>query len=197
MAKSLGKNGNSGRFYFLGLQNHCRRWCLLLGRKAMTSLDSVLESKDTTLPTKVCIVKAMVVPSSHVWRWELDHKEGWAPNNWCFSTAVLEKILESSLDCKEIKPANPKGNQPWMFIGRTDAEAIIIEPPYTRSWLIGKNPEAREDWRQKEKGEVEDEMVGWCRWLNGCDFEPTSGRWWRTEEPACCSPWGRKESDTT
>ena len=104
------KNGNSGRFYFLGLQNHCRRWCLLLARKAMTSLDSVLKSKDTTLPTKVCIVEAMVVPSSHVWIWELDHKEGWAPNNWCFSTVVPEKTLESSLDCKEIKPVNSKGN---------------------------------------------------------------------------------------
>ena len=96
---------------------------LLLGRKAMTNLDSILKSRDVTLPTNVCIVKATVFFSSHVWMWELYGKEGWVPKNWCFWTVVLEKALESPLDCKEIKPVNPTGNQSWLFIGRTDAEA--------------------------------------------------------------------------
>ena len=96
---------------------------LLLGRKAMTNLDSILKSRDVTLPTNVCIVKATVFFSSHVCMWELYRKEGWVPKNWCFWTVVLEKTLESPLDCKEIKPVNPTGNQSWLFIGRTDAEA--------------------------------------------------------------------------
>ena len=96
---------------------------LLLGRKAVTDLDSILKRRDISLPTKVCLVKAMVFSSSHVWMWELDYKESWAPKNWCFWTVVLQKTLESPLDCKEIKPVHPKGNQSWIFIGRTDAEA--------------------------------------------------------------------------
>ena len=100
--------------------------------------------------------------SSHVWMWELDHKEGWVLKNWCFWTVVLEKTLESPLDCKEIQPVNPKGNQPWIFIGRTDAEAEtpILWPPDEKTWLIGKDPDAGKDWGQKEKGTTEDEMVG-------------------------------------
>ena len=97
-------------------------------------------------------------PSSHVQMWELDHKEGWVVNNWCF-WIVLEKTLESPLDCKEIKAVNPKGNQPWIFIGRTDAEAPVLWPPDAKSQLIGKDPDAGKDWRQKEKGAAEDEMV--------------------------------------
>ena len=99
--------------------------------------------------------------------WELDHKEGWASKNWCFRTAVLEKTLESPLDCKEIKPVNLKGNQSWIFIGRTDAEAEapILWPPDVKSWLIGKDPDAGKDWRQEEKGATEDEMLGWHHWL--------------------------------
>ena len=96
--------------------------------------------------------------SSHVWIWELDHKEGWMLKNWCFWTVVLEKTLESSLNCKEIKPVNPKGNQSWIFIGRTDAEAPILCPPDPESPLFGKDPDAGKDWRQKEKGTAEDEM---------------------------------------
>ena len=108
--------------------------------------------------------------------WELDHKEGWVPNNWCFWIVVLEKTRESLLDYKEIKPVNPKGNQPWIFIGRTDAkaEAPILWPPDVKSWLIGKDPDAGKDWRQKKKMK-EDEMVGWHHWLNGHEFEQTPG----------------------
>ena len=120
-------------------------------------------------------------PSSHVQMWELDHKESWVLKNWCFWTVVLEKILESPLDSKEIKPVNPKGNQPWIFIERADAEALILWPPDAKSWLIGKDPDAGEDWRQKEKGVTEDEMVRWHHWLNGREFEQAEW-WWRTEE---------------
>jgi len=98
---------------------------------------------------------------SHVWLWELDYKKGWAPKNWCFWIVVLEKTLERSLDCKEIKPVNPSGNEPWIFIGGTDAEAPILWPPVAKSQLIRKDNDARKDWRQEEKGVTEDEMVGW------------------------------------
>ena len=111
--------------------------------------------------------------SCHVWMWELDHKESWALKNWCFWTVVLEKTLESPLGCKEIKPINPKGNQSWIFIGRTDAEAeaLILWPPDGKNWLIGKDPDAGKDWRWEEKGTTEDEMVGWHPWLNGHESE--------------------------
>ena len=111
-------------------------------------------------------------PNSHVWMWELDYKESWAPKNWCFWTVVLEKTLESPLDCKETKPVHPKGNQSWMFIGRTDVEAEtpILWPPDVKSWLTGKDPDAGKDWRQEEKGMAEDEMVGWHHRLNGHEF---------------------------
>ena len=104
---------------------------------------------------------------------ELDHKEGYALKNWCFWTVVLEKALESPLDCKEIKPVSPKGNQPWIFIGWTDAEAPIFGPPATKNWIIGKDPDAGKDWGQKEKGTTEDEMVGWHHQLNGHESEQT------------------------
>ena len=111
--------------------------------------------------------------SSHVWMWELDYKESWVLKNWCFWTVVLEKTLESPLDCKEIQPVHPKENQSWIFIGRTDAEAEtpILWPPDAKNWLTGKDPGAGKDWRQEEKGMTEDEMVGWHHWLNGHEFE--------------------------
>ena len=111
--------------------------------------------------------------SSHVWMWELYYKESWAPKNWCFWTVVLEKTLESSLDCKEIQPVHPKGDQSWVFIGRTDVEAEtpILRPPDVKNWLIGKDPDAGEDWRQEEKGTTENEMVGWHHWLDGREFK--------------------------
>ena len=141
---------------------------LFLGRKVMTNIDSILKSRDITLSTKVHLVKNYGFSSSHVWMWELDHKESWAPKNWCFWTVVLEKTLESSLDCK-IKPVNPKGNQSWIFTGRTDAEAEppILWPSDEKSWLIEKDPGARKDWGQEEKGVTEDEMFGWHHRLNG------------------------------
>ena len=106
---------------------------------------------------------------SHVWMWELDRKEGWVPKNWCFQTVELKKTLERPLDCKEIKSVNPKRNLPWIFTGRTDAEAEapILWPPDSRSWLIGQDPDAGKDWGQEEKGVTEDEIVGWHHWLNG------------------------------
>ena len=109
----------------------------------------------------------------HVWMWELDYKESWAPKNWCFWTAVLEKTLESPLDCKEIQPVDPKGNQPWIFTGSTnvEAQAPILWPPAMKSWLTGKDPDAEKDWRRKEKGTTEDEMVGWHDRLNEHEFE--------------------------
>ena len=114
--------------------------------------------------------------SSHVWMRELDYKESWVLKNWCFWTVVLEKTLESPLDCKEIQPVNPKGNQSWIFTGRTDAEAetTILWPPDAKTWLFGKDPDPGKDWRW-EKGTTEDEMVGWHHWLNGCEFEHTLG----------------------
>ena len=111
-------------------------------------------------------------PSSHEQKWKLDHIEGWAPKNWCFWAVVLVKTLDSPLDRKEIKPVNPKGNQLWIFIGRTDteAEALILQPSNAKRWLIGKNPDARKDWRQEKKRATEGEMDGWLHWLNGHEF---------------------------
>ena len=127
--------------------------------------------------------------------WELDYKESWVPNNWCFWTVVLEKTLESPLDCKEIKPVNPKGNQSWIFIGRTDteAEAPILWPPDAKNWLIWKDPDARKDWGQEEKGTTEDEVVGWHHRLDGLEFEQAL----EVGDRQGSSSWGLKESDTT
>ena len=131
--------------------------------------------------------------------WELGHKEDWMSKNWCFWTVVLEKTLESPLDCREIKPVNLKGNQPQIFIGRTDgkAEAVVVWPPDAKSQLIGKDTDAGKDRRQKEKRMTEDEMVGWHHWLNGHEFEqlPEDGE--GQGSLACCSSKGRKELDTT
>ena len=130
--------------------------------------------------------------------WDLDHKQGWAPKNWCFWTVVSEKTPESPLDRKEIKPINPKKNQTWIFIRRTDAEAEapILWLPDVKNWLTGKDPDAGEDWRQEEKGTTEDEMVGWHHQLSGHVLEQTLGVGDRQGSLACGSPWGRKESDT-
>ena len=160
-------------FLFLGSKitvdgdcsHEIRRW-LLLGRKAMTNLDSVLKSRDITLPTKVRIVKAMVFPVFIYRLWGLDGKEGRMLKNWCLQTVVLEKTPESPLDSKEIKPVNPKGNQPWLFTGRTDAEAEapIFWSSDVNSWLIGKVSDAGKDWGQKERRASEDEMAVWHHW---------------------------------
>ena len=134
--------------------------------------------------------------SSHGWMRELDHKEGWAAKNWCFQIAVLEQTLERSLDSKVIKPVNPKGNQPWMVIGRTDAEgeAPILWPPDVKSWLPGKDPDSGKDRRHDEKKVVtEDEMTGWPHQLNKYESEQTLGDTAGQGSLTCCSPWGRKE----
>ena len=137
--------------------------------------------------------------SGHVWMWELDCKESWVPKNWCFWAVVLEKTLESPLDCKEIQPVHPKENQSWIFTGRTDVEAEtpIRWPPDEKNWLIWKDPNAGKDWRREEKGLTEDEMVGWHHRLNGHEFEETPGVGGGQGGLACCSPWGCKESDMT
>ena len=131
--------------------------------------------------------------------WELDHKEGWAPKNWCFWTVVLERTLESPLDCKEIQPVHPKGDQSWIFIGRTNADSKtpILWPHDVKNWLIWKDPAAGNDWRWEGKGTTEDEMVGWHHWLYGHEFEPAPGAGDGQASLVCCSPWDRKESDTT
>ena len=164
--------------------------CLFLGRKAMTNPVSMLKSRDITLPTKIHIVKAMVFSSSHVWMWELEHKESWAPKNWCFWTVLLEKTLKSPLDCKEIKPVNLKRNQSWIFIGRTDAaaETPILWPLDAKSQFIGKDPNAGKDWGQEEKETTEDEMDGWHQWLKGHEFEQTPGDSKGEGSLVCCSP---------
>ena len=175
--------------------------CLLLGRKAMTNLDSILKTRVTVLPTKVYIAKAMFFffPTSYVWMWELNNKEGSGPKNRCFQSVVLEKTLESPLDSKKIKPVNLKGNQPWIFIGRTDAEAEtpILWPPDMKSWLTGKDPDAGKDRGQGEKWVTEDEVVGWHHQVNGHEFEQILGESEGQGSLASCSPWGCKESDMT
>ena len=136
--------------------------------------------------------------SSHVWMWELDYKENWAPKNWCFWTVVLEKTLESPLDCKEAQPVHPKGDQSWMLFGRTDVEAKTpkVWAHDVKSWLIWKDPDAGKDWGHEEKQTTEDEMIGWHHWLNGHGFGWTPGVGDGQGGLACCS-WVCKESDTT
>ena len=131
--------------------------------------------------------------------WELDYKETWAPKNWCFWTVVLEKTLASPLDCKEIQPVHPKGDQSWVFIGRTDVEAEtpILWPPAVKNWLIGKDPDTGKGWRKEEKGPTENEMVGRHHHLDVHEFEQAPEVGDGQGSLACCSLWGRKESDTT
>ena len=138
---------------------------------SLDNLDSVLKSRDITLPTKVW--SKLWLFQSRVWMWESDYKESWVPKNWCFWTVVLEKTLKSPLDCKEVQPVLPKGNQSWIFIGKTDAEAeaLTLWLPDVKNWLIWKDPDAGKDWRQEEKGTTEDEMVEWHQRLDEHEFE--------------------------
>ena len=131
--------------------------------------------------------------------WKLYYKESWAQKNWCFCTVMLEKTLQSLLDCKEVQPVSTKGNQSWIFIGKTDAEAetSIVWPPDVKSWFLRKNPNAAKDWGQKDKGMTEDEMAGWHQWLDGHEFEQAPGVSDGQGSLACCSTWGCKESVMT
>ena len=178
-----------------GDYSHEIKRCLLLERKTMTNLDSILENRDITLLTKAHLVKVMVFPV--IMYGYASWKESWGLKNWCFWTVVLEKILESLLDCKEIQTVNPKGNQSWIFIGRADAEVEtpILWPLDEENWLIWKDPDAGKDWRQ-EKGMTEDEMAGWHHWLDGHGFEWPLGVGDGQGGLACCNSWGRKELDT-
>ena len=187
----MGKQWNFERHSFWGLQNHWR-WRLQPWNEK--TLAPWKESYDQTRQhiKKQKHYFANNGPSSqgygfssgHVWMWELNYKESWTPKNWCFWSAVLEKTLESPLDCKEIQPVNPKGNHSWIFIGRTDieAETPILWPPDAKSWFIWKDPDAGKDWGQEEKRTTEDEMVGWHHWLNGRVWV-NSGSWWWTGRP--------------
>ena len=167
--------------------------------KVMTNLNSVLKSRDITLPTKVHLVKAMVFPVIMYGCESWAIKKSWAPKNWYFWTMVLEKTLESPLDCMEIQLAHPKGDQSWVFIGRTDvdAETAILWPPDTKSWLIWKDPDAGKDWGQEEKGMTEDEIFGWHHLLNGHEFGWTLGVGDGQGGLTCCGSWRCKELDTT
>ena len=164
----------------------------------MTNLDSILKSRHY-FADKGPSSQSYSFSSSHVWMWELDYKENWALNNWCFWTVVLEKTLESPLDCKKIQPVPPKGNQSWIFIGKTDAkaEAPILWPPHAKNWLTGKDPDPGKDQRQEEKGITEGEIVGWHHQLDGHEFEQAPGVGDGQRSLVCCSPWGRKEPDMT
>jgi len=193
-------------FIFLGSKitadsdcSHEIKRCLLFGSTTLTNLDSILKSTGITLLTKVHLVKAMVFPVVVYGCESSTIKKGWVLKNWCFWTVVLEKSLESPLDCKEIKPVSPKENQSWILIAKTDAEAEtpILWPPDVKNGLIGKDPDAGKDWRWEEKGMTEDEMVGWHHWLDGHEFEQASGVSDGQGSLACCSPWGRKELHVT
>ena len=170
----------------------------LLGREGMATLDSLdIKKQRHFFADKGLSSQSYGFSSSRVRMWELDHKESWVPKNGCFWTVVL-KTLQSPVDCKE-KGINPKGNQSWIFIGRTDVETDtpILWPPDAKNWLIGKDPDAGKDWRQKEKGTTEDEIVEWHHWLDGPEFEQSSGVGDGQGSLAYCSPWGHKESDPT
>ena len=163
----------------------------------MTDLDSILKSWDITLLTKFHLVKAMVFPVVLYGCECCTVKGSWVLKNWHFWTVVLEKTLESPLDCKEIKPVNPKRNCSWIFIARTDVEADtpILWPPDVKIWLIRKDPDVGKDWRHEQKGVTEDEMVGYHHWLDGHEFEKAPRVGDGQGSLACCSPWGCKELD--
>ena len=206
IANRWGNNGYNDRFIFLNSKITADGDCsceikrhLLLGRKAMTNLHSMLKSRDINLPTKCYTVKAIVFPVVvyECESWTIKKAE--CPRIDAFWSVVLEKTLESLLDTKEIKPVNPKGNWPWIFIGRTDAEAeyTILWPRAVKSWLIGRDLDTENDWRQEEKMMTDEEMVGWHWWLNGHELEQSQGDGEEQGNLVCYSPWGCKESDIT
>ena len=190
--------GGSSKITADGDCSHEIKRRLLLGRKVITNLDSILKRRSINLLTKVHLVKAMVFPlvmyGCERWVWR-----SWALKNWCFWTVVLEKTLESPLNCKEIQPVRSEGDQPWDFFGRNDAkaEAPVLWPTYVDTWLIGKDSDAGRDWGQEEKGTTEDEMAGWHHGLDGREIEWTPGVGDGQGGLACCSSLGHKELDMT
>ena len=183
-------------FIFGGLQNHYRWWLQPWNEKMLTPWKESYEQPRQHIKKQrhyfVHKGQGYGFSSSHVWMWELGYKESWVPKNWCFWTVVLEKTLENPLDCKEIQPVHPKGDQSRVFIRRTDVEAKtpILWPPDGKSWLIGKDPDAKKDWGQKEKGTPENEMVGWHHQLNEHGWNPGVGD--GQGGLACCGSWGRR-----
>ena len=182
MGNRWGNSGNSVRLYFSGLQNQCRWWLQPWNLKTLTpwkeSCDQPrqhIQKQRHYFASKSLSSQGYGFSSSHACMREFGYKESWVPKNWCLWTVVLEKILESPLDCKKFQPVHPNGNQSWVFIGRTaaeaEAEAPILWPPDAKNWLTGKDPDAGEDWGQEEKVATEDEMVGWYLWLNEHEFE--------------------------
>ena len=175
--------------------------CVLLGLAGdnLKSWKMFLRKSKCYFPNKGPSSQGYGFSSSRVWMWEKDYEESWAPKNWCFWTVVLEKTLESPLDCNEIQTVHSKGDKPWDFFGRNDAKAEtpVHWPPHAKSWLIGKDSDAGRDWGQKEKRTTEDEMAGWHHRLNGRAFEWTPGVGNGQGGLACCDSWGHKESDTT
>ena len=188
-------------FIFFRLQNDCRWWLQPWNEKTLTpykeSYDQLrqhIKKQRHYFVNKGPSSQGCGFSSSHVWMWELDNEESWALKNWCFWTVVLEKTLESPLDCKEVQPVHPKGDQSWVFIGRTDGEAEtpILWPPDVKSWLIWKDCDAGKDWGQEEKGMTEDEMVGWQHRLNGHEFGWTPRVGDGQGGLACFGSWSRK-----
>ena len=185
--------------------NHEIKRRLLLGRQVMTNLDSILKSRDKKkrqrhyFSNKGLSSQGYGFSSSHVWMWELDCEEGWVLKNWCFWTVVLEKTLESPLDCKEIQPVHSEGDQPWDFFGGNDpeAETPVLWPPHVKSWLIGKDFDAGRDCGQEKKGTNEDQMAGWHHRLDGRESEWTPGIGDGQGGLVCCDSWSCKELDTT
>ena len=171
---------------FREAHSHKIKRCLLLGRNAMTNPESILKSRDIILPTKFRLVKAIVFPIVMCGCESWTIKKAWVLKNGCFWTVMLEKTLESPLDCKEIQPVHPEGDQSWIVIGRTDAETPILWPPDEKNWLIGKDPDAGKDWKWEEKGTTEEEMVGWHHQLNGREFEQAPGVGGGQRSLACC-----------
>ena len=190
MANRWGQNGNSDKLYFLGLQNHCRWWLqpwndkiLAPWKKSYDHPRQHFKKQRHYFADKGLYIQSYGFSSGQVWMWELDHKESSALKNWCFWTGVLEKTPESPLDCKEIKLVNPKWNQFWIFIGRTDAEAPILWPPDAKNWLNGKDPDAGKDWRAGGEGDNR----GWDGWMASLTrwiwVWASCGSWWWTGRP--------------
>ena len=184
MTNRWGNNANSGWLFLGGPPNLCRWWLQPWNQKLLApwkkSYDQPrqhIKKQRRYFVNKSPCSQGYGFSNSHVWMWQLDYKESWAQKSWCFWTVVLEKTLESPLESKKIKPVNPKGNQSWIFIGRTvaETETPILGSPVVKNWLIWKDPDAGKDWRQEEKGTTEDKMVGWHHWLDGHEFEPALG----------------------